>query len=80
MAVPETTGVKDCEIVPVTSNRDGRGRLYEIYMRSWPRSFATVQWNASTSSAGVAHLIHFKTDPVLVSRIRDPGAPSGAGT
>lgn len=57
-----TTGLLGCHIVPITANRDERGCLYEVFRQSWPGAFPTLQWNACTSSAGVARGAHVHTD------------------
>ncbi|HEY1474579.1 MAG TPA: dTDP-4-dehydrorhamnose 3,5-epimerase family protein [Pseudolabrys sp.] len=60
--MPTKTGIVDCEIVPVSANRDDRGSLYEIYRQSWPGAFPTVQWNACVSDAGVVRGAHVHVD------------------
>lgn len=56
------TGIKGCDILPVSANRDQRGCLYEIYRQSWPNSFPAVQWNACASNAGVVRGAHVHID------------------
>jgi len=62
MAAVSETGIHQCRIVPVSANRDERGCLYEIYRKSWPGAFYTVQWNACASSAGVVRGVHVHVD------------------
>src|SRR3954471_24334736 len=57
-----TTGIMGCDIVPIAANRDERGCLFEIYRDSWPGAFATVQWNACASDAGVLRGVHVHVD------------------
>src|SRR5437588_1277308 len=59
---PQKTGIMNCDIVPVSANRDGRGCLYEIYRESWPNAFPAVQWNACASNAGVVRGAHVHID------------------
>jgi dTDP-4-dehydrorhamnose 3,5-epimerase len=59
---PQNTGIVECEIVPVSANRDARGCLYEIYRETWPSAFRTVQWNACASNAGVVRGAHVHVD------------------
>lgn len=54
--------IEGCALVPVQANADARGCLYEIFRESWPGAFATVQWNACASSAGVLRGIHVHAD------------------
>jgi dTDP-4-dehydrorhamnose 3,5-epimerase len=57
-----STSIKDCEIVPVSANRDERGCLYEIYRETWPGAFRAVQWNACASDKGVVRGAHVHVD------------------
>ena len=57
-----STSIKDCEIVPVSANRDERGCLYEIYRETWPGAFRAVQWNACASDTGVVRGAHVHVD------------------
>ncbi len=60
--IAQKTKIMGCDIVPVSANRDARGCLYEIYRQSWPNAFATVQWNACASKAGVVRGAHVHVD------------------
>ena len=60
--VPQQIGIAGCEIVPISPNRDSRGCLYEVYRRSWPNAFPTVQWNVCASKAGVVRGVHVHVD------------------
>jgi dTDP-4-dehydrorhamnose 3,5-epimerase len=62
MHPPGRIPIKDCEMAPVSANRDERGCLFEIYRRSWPGAFPTVQWNACASQAGVMRGVHVHVD------------------
>ena len=55
-------GIVGCDTVAVSANRDSRGCLYEIYRRSWPNAFPTVQWNACASNTGVVRGAHVHVD------------------
>jgi dTDP-4-dehydrorhamnose 3,5-epimerase len=57
-----STSIKDCEIVPVSANRDERGCLYEIFREAWPGAFRAVQWNACASDKGVVRGAHVHVD------------------
>jgi dTDP-4-dehydrorhamnose 3,5-epimerase len=57
-----STSIKDCEIVPVSANRDERGCLYEIFRETWPGAFRAVQWNACASDKGVVRGAHVHVD------------------
>jgi dTDP-4-dehydrorhamnose 3,5-epimerase len=59
---PEAIGIEDCEIVPISENRDDRGLLCEIFRQSWPAAFPAVQWNACVSDAGVVRGVHVHID------------------
>ena len=48
-----STSIKDCEIVPVSANRDERGCLYEIYRETWPGALRAGKLNAVASDTGV---------------------------
>ena len=61
MTLPKT-GISGCETVPVVANADGRGCLFEIYRKSWPNTFPTVQWNVCASNAGVVRGAHVHVD------------------
>ena len=56
------TGIDGCETVPISTNRDMRGCLYEVYRQSWPNAFPTVQWNVCASNAGVVRGAHVHID------------------
>ena len=60
--VPQRINIAGCEIVPICANRDNRGCLYEVYRRSWPNAFPTVQWNVCASKAGVVRGVHVHVD------------------
>ena len=57
-----STSITDCEIVPVSANRDERGCLYEIFRETWPGAFRAVQWNACASDKGVVRGAHVHVD------------------
>ena len=61
MTLP-TTNIDGCAPVPVKSNPDGRGCLFEIFREEWPGAFKTVQWNACRSLAGVMRGVHVHVD------------------
>ncbi len=48
--------------VPVKSNPDSRGCLFEIFREEWQGAFKTVQWNACRSLAGVMRGVHVHVD------------------
>lgn len=54
----ESTPIDGCEIVPVKSNADDRGYLFEIFRESWDGAFRSVQWNACVSVANVLRGVH----------------------
>lgn len=54
--------IEGCAPVPVRSNTDLRGCLFEIFREEWPGAFRTVQWNACVSRAGVMRGVHVHVD------------------
>jgi dTDP-4-dehydrorhamnose 3,5-epimerase-like enzyme len=54
--------ISGCSSVPVRSNADHRGCLFEIFREEWPGAFKTVQWNACASKAGVMRGVHVHVD------------------
>lgn len=61
-SIPAASGIRGCEVVPVSSNRDERGCLYEIFRQSWAGAFPAVQWNVCSSKAGVVRGAHVHID------------------
>ena len=60
--IPDNTNINGCKLVPVQSNSDSRGCLFEIFRESWNGAFPTVQWNACASVAGVVRGVHVHAD------------------
>ena len=54
--------IAGCAPVPVRSNADHRGCLFEIFREEWPGAFKTVQWNACASRRGVMRGVHVHVD------------------
>lgn len=48
----------DVEIIPLTTHRDERGWLTEIYREKWPVGVQPCQWNATSSDANVLRGVH----------------------
>ena len=48
----------DVEIIPLTTHRDERGWLTEIYREKWPVGIQPCQWNATASDANVLRGVH----------------------
>lgn len=61
MAYP-SINIAGCAPVPVKSNPDARGCLFEIFREEWPGAFKTVQWNACRSLSGVMRGVHTHAD------------------
>ena len=60
--LPARINIEGCTLVPVQSNSDHRGCLFEIFRESWKGAFPTVQWNACASAAGVVRGVHVHAD------------------
>jgi len=54
--------IEGCAPVPVKTNADDRGCLFEIFREEWTGAFKTVQWNACSSRAGVMRGAHVHID------------------
>lgn len=59
---PPRIPIAGCRPVPVRSNRDPRGCLFEIFRERWDGAFSAVQWNACVSEAGVLRGVHVHAD------------------
>ena len=62
MAVPGSTGIAGCDVVPLQARRDERGTFFELSRPSEPLAFAAQQWNAFASVAGAVRGMHVHAD------------------
>ena len=64
-----STSIKDCEIVPVSANRDERGCLYEIYRETWPGALRAVEFYGGAGKPGVVGGGHGHRDNSAMNKL-----------